>query len=196
MPKDYARTRPKPRQHKAAPRKHNSGNGLPGWLWALVGLTTGLAIAAIAFIIMRPVEPQTAVTTPPPAAIATPAPAPGPQIPPQQKPRFGFYEGLPKAQVRPSEEAYKVEKLPQTDNDKFRYVVQAGSFRASKDAERRKANLTLLGFEPSVKQASVEGKGTRYRVQIGSSMTREEAEKAMRRLADHDIDSYPTRTDS
>lgn len=191
MSKDYARNRPAAHKRKPAARK---SSGQPGWLWALVGLTAGLSIAAIAFIVLRPVEPDTAIAAPPPAAIATPPP--GPQIPPEQKPRFGFYEGLPKAQVRPSEEAYKVEKPPETAASQYRYVVQAGSFRARDDAERRKANLALLGFEPSVHEVAVKDKGTRYRVQIGPPMSGEVAEKAMRRLADHNIDSYRTRADS
>ena len=187
MARDYAR------QRKEAPRRTHTNNsrGLPGWSWALCGLTLGLGIAAIVFIVYRPVESPAVVQGPPSRPVATPTP--GPVVPPRQESRFKFYDGLAKAQVRPNEDAYKVEPPPPAAEDTSRYVIQAGSFRARDDAERRKANIALLGFESTIKQVDLLDRGTVYRVQVGPDMSRDAAEKAMRQLADNDIDSFATR---
>lgn len=188
MARDYAR------QRKEAPRhthSKKSSGGLPGWLWALCGLTLGLGVAAIVFIVYRPVESPAVVQGPPSRPVATPTP--GPVVPPRQESRFKFYDGLAKAQVNPNEEAYKVEPPPPAAEDTNRYVLQAGSFRTREDAERRKATVALLGFESSIKEVELEERGTVFRVQIGPDMTRAVAEKAMRQLADNDIDSFATR---
>ncbi len=191
MSKDYARTRSNNKSRKKATRKNNSW---PSWLWALIGLTAGLSVAAIAVIVMRPVEDDVA-SAPTPKPLVTQAP--GPQIPPQQEARFKFYDELPKVEVKPSEDAYKVEKPAESASTaQYRYVIQAGSFKDRNDAERRKANLALLGVESAVKAVDLQGKGTRYRVQIGPPMPRSKAEKTMRQLADNDIDSFASRVES
>lgn len=190
MARDYAR------QRKDASRRNHtnsSPNRLPGWLWALCGLTLGLGIAAIVFIVYRPVESSAVVQSPPVRPLATPSP--GPVVPPRQESRFKFYDGLAKAQVRPNEDAYKVEPPPPAAEDTNRYVIQAGSFRARSDAERRKATIALLGFESSIKKVDLLDRGTVFRVQVGPDMNRDAAEKAMRQLADNDIDSFATRAD-
>ena len=192
MSKDYARTRkpaknPKKQAHRSA--------GMAPWLWSLIGLTIGLSVAAIAFIVFRPVEKDVAVA-PAPQAVR-PSSSPGPQIPPEQEARFKFYNELPKQEVKTSEEAYKVETPETTSNSsEYRYLIQAGSFRDRDDAERRKANLALLGVESAIKAVDLQGKGKRYRVQIGPAMSRQQAEKTMRQLADNDIDSFASRSDS
>lgn len=198
MSKDYAHRRPKKGGGKAKPRqpkaRQRQSNGLPGWLWGLMGLTVGLAVAAIAFITLRPVEPEFAEAEP-----AAPAPQvqqqSSPKIPPKQPPRFKFYDGLKEAEVRPSEEAYKVETPPPASQDSNRYLVQAGSFKSRDDAEKRKANLALIGIESKIAQVDLQGKGIRYRVQIGPALTRVQTEKTMQQLRENRIDSFATRVD-
>lgn len=195
MGKDYAHRRKKPAGNKNQPRaKHKPvkhAQGLPSWLWGLLGLTAGLLIAAIAFIALNPVEPEVAEAQP--AAPAPKAQAEAPQIPPKETARFKFYDGLKEAEVRPSEETYRVETPPPPEQDKSRYLIQAGSFRAREDAETRKANLALIGIESQIKAVSLQDKGTRYRVQIGPALSRIEAEKTMSQLREHKIDSFATR---
>ncbi|MGJ8668279.1 MAG: SPOR domain-containing protein [Oceanococcus sp.] len=194
MSKDYARTRPAAKNRNTKRKKSTANNrALPRWLWALVGLTAGLSIAAIAFIVFRPVEENMASAT---APVPIKTQAPGPQIPPQQEARFKFYDELRKVEVKPSEDSYKVEKPPESATAQYRYVIQAGSFRDRNDAERRKANLALLGVESTIQAVDLQGKGTRYRVQIGPAMSRKLAEKTMRQLADNDIDSFASRVES
>ena len=186
MAKDYA-------DQGGGSRKqaHTGGGGLPGWLWALIGLSLGLCLAAVLYIVYVPVESGNVVIPPadqPEAASETPG------VPPRQKARFKFYDLLPKSEVQTSDEAYKPEPREESPESTARYLIQAGSFRQREDAERRKATIALLGIESSIREVNVEGKGLRYRVQIGPAMGYQEAEKTMRQLADEDIDSFATRT--
>ena len=55
----------------------------------------------------------------------------------------------------------------QTESVKqHRYILQAGSFREMKDADRRKAELALLGLEAAIKRAEIKGVDY-YRVELG-----------------------------
>ena len=187
MARDYAHRQASPAK-RPAPKP--SGGALPGWAWAVLGLSLGLAVAVAVFIIYRPVQGPAPAATPVPQL--APAKPQSPDIPPRQESRFKFYDLLPKYEVKPSEEPYKPEPQAVPD-DTARYLLQAGSFAERADAERRKANLALLGFESSILTAEVNGR-TRYRVQIGPPMNARSAEKAMRQLADNDIDSFATRS--
>ncbi len=184
MAKDYA-------AHKNGKRQtHTGGGALPGWLWALIGLSLGLCIAALAFILLRPVEDA----APPPRTAAPQAQKQSPDLPPATEPRFKFYDLLPKSEVQPSEEPYRPE--PQSEDPtatSARYLIQAGSFARREDAERRRASIALIGIESSIREVDIPGKGLRYRIQIGPAMDHRQAEKTMRQLADNDIDSFATR---
>lgn len=186
MAKDYA-------AHKNGKRQAHTGGGgaLPGWLWALIGLSLGLCLAAAAVIVMRPVEDA----APPPRTTAPQAKKQAPDLPPATEPRFKFYDLLPKSEVQPSEEPYRPE--PQSEDPtatSARYLIQAGSFARKEDAERRRASIALIGIESSIREVDIPGKGLRYRIQIGPAMDHRQAEKTMRQLADNDIDSFATRT--
>lgn len=192
MAKDYAKSDSK----SAKRRSHTAEGGVPGWLWGLIGMSLGLAIAAGVYIVKQPAAP---ITSPPSGqAQARPTEKPqSPDIPPPQQARFKFYDMLPKYEVKPSEDAYRPRPAdPATRSGGARYLIQAGSFKNPDDAERRKANLALIGVESSIREVEVNGKGTRYRVQIGPPMDYRQAENTMRRLADNNIDSFATRTES
>jgi cell division protein FtsN len=61
-----------------------------------------------------------------------------------------------------------------------RYELQVGSFRRYEDADRRKAELAMLGFASTIQSANVSGE-TWHRVKIGP-MPEAEARKARDRL--------------
>lgn len=68
------------------------------------------------------------------------------------------------------------------------YLLQAGAFRASDDAEGMKARLALLGFEARVVPAEVNGQPM-YRVRIGPFAKQEDAARARARLIDGGIEA-------
>ena len=62
------------------------------------------------------------------------------------------------------------------------YLLQAGAFGASGDAEATKAKVALLGLGARVESASIDGK-TVYRVRMGPYATASELAEAKRKLA-------------
>ena len=63
------------------------------------------------------------------------------------------------------------------------YLLQAGAFGASGDAEATKAKVALLGLGARVESATINGK-TVYRVRMGPYTTASELAEAKRKLAD------------
>jgi cell division protein FtsN len=63
-----------------------------------------------------------------------------------------------------------------------RYILQAGAFGASGDAEAVKAKIALLGLNARVESARIGGK-TVYRVRMGPYATASELAEAKRKLA-------------
>jgi cell division protein FtsN len=62
------------------------------------------------------------------------------------------------------------------------YILQAGAFGASGDAEATKARVALLGLSARVESAAINGK-TVYRVRMGPYATASELAEAKRKLA-------------
>lgn len=67
-------------------------------------------------------------------------------------------------------------------SDNTRYLLQAGAFQASGQAEELKARIALLGLGARVESASIGGK-TVYRVRMGPYGTAGELAEAKRKLA-------------
>ncbi|MCW0400755.1 Cell division protein FtsN [Xanthomonas sacchari] len=65
--------------------------------------------------------------------------------------------------------------------DNARYILQAGSFGASGDAESTKAKLAMLGLSARVESAQISGK-TVYRVRMGPYGTASELAEAKQKL--------------
>jgi cell division protein FtsN len=184
MPRDYKRPR--------RPRKQPT----PGWVWLLTGLTLGLAVAV--FVHLRhtadapPGEPVAARVAKPASqqsdeeAEIEPAPGSG----------FDFYTMLPGLEVVVPEEqpqprgAGTARPTPQLAPG--RYWIQAGSFRRYQDADRRKAELALLGFNSGIQEVTLDGQ-TWHRVRIGPLTDSAQAEATRRRLAESGIGALAVR---
>jgi len=65
--------------------------------------------------------------------------------------------------------------------EEARYILQAGAFQASGDAEQLKARIALLGLSARVESAQINGK-TMYRVRMGPYGTASELAEAKRKL--------------
>lgn len=68
------------------------------------------------------------------------------------------------------------------------YVLQAGSFRALDDADRRRGELAFLGLESSIEEMKTDT-GVWHRVYIGPFSSRSEMAKARGLTAQSDIDT-------
>jgi cell division protein FtsN len=165
------KTRKKSRR-KAGRRK--SDKGLPDWVSMFMGLLIGLAVALYVYI-TDPTPPSISLVMPagttskPASAILETVEAV--EIPPEPGITFDFYDMLPNLGV----EVYEDEREPVLATPPVRsnkptrvtkpgiYILQAGSFSHIDDANRRKAEIALLGVRADIKRGLVKQR-TVYRV--------------------------------
>ena len=156
------KTRKKSRR-KAGRRQ--SDNSLPGWASMLMGLFLGLAVALYVYI-SDPAPPSLALVKMPQRAASPAKTAPKvAEPPPEPGITFDFYDMLPNLGV----EVYEDEQAPARASTPVRvskpgiYILQAGSFSHIDDANRRKAEMALLGVHSEIKRGQA-NKRTVYRV--------------------------------
>jgi cell division protein FtsN len=90
--------------------------------------------------------------------------------------------------AEPVEPAADVSKPPPPTAAPEPYFLQAGSFRQKEDAERRRAELLLLGLEPNITENTVDN-GRWFRVSLGPFASHDAVSKARGLLASQNIDS-------
>jgi cell division protein FtsN len=193
MAQDFAKRRQTTGAKKPAARKvqaqrreeENQPRG-KGFRLFMTGVLTGMFLSLLIYLntLPKPIEPgQEVATAPQPEAEA--------EIP---KPRFEFYTMLKEQTMEVEEEAEPVEpaadvsKPPAPTAAPEPYFLQAGSFRQQDDAERRRAELLLLGLEPKIEESTVDN-GRWFRVSLGPFESHDSVSKARGLLANQNIDS-------
>lgn len=196
MPKKRKTTRRTTTRRKTRSRQTASAG--QGWSWGLLGLGIGLSVSAFIYLNNRP--PATGVPTPAPEQ-AQPSAKPKVTVSKRDataeaeaEPRFGFYDMLENYEVVIFEEEAPVQpQVRQTTNEAPGiFVLQAGSFAEYVDADRRKAQLAILGVESGIQKVSVDDK-VYHRVRVGPLQDLDEVQRLRRRLADADIDTMVLR---
>lgn len=182
MPRDYKNRSSRPRRQAKRGRKKQQPAPV-GWL--LAGLFLGLIGASLAYLWFQP-EPVQALQSPQDTVIK-PRPAPvvvKPKLKPPEKSKYDFYTKLPEAELIAPVDEYRHRKdpVPLQESSDFptgqqRYQVQAGAFKTNKDADRRRAQLALLGIESKIKKIKVYDGKHWYRVLVGPFPNREKANK-------------------
>jgi cell division protein FtsN len=111
-----------------------------------------------------------------------------------KKSRFDFYEMLPAFEVVVTEEEAAVARdvEPKAVVQPGVYVLQAGSFTAYADADRRRAELALQGIESSIQKVTIDDK-TYHRVRIGPTDDLDELNLLRSRLRAAKIDALRIR---
>lgn len=157
-------------------RKQQQQSEYPGWMWMLFGLAIGLSVAYAIYQKDLSVQPQPVAQQP--ASMAAPIqPEPVVEQPAveevavnEEEPeaRFTFYDMLPNFEVVIPEEEPDVarDQAIAVVEEPGLYVLQAGSFGAVEDADRRRAQLALLGIESVIQRVAIDDK-TYHRVRIG-----------------------------
>lgn len=144
----------------------------PGWVWMLFGLSIGLSVAFAVYVkdrgagVLPDTRPQPASLQ---SALDDNDEAAAPESTPDSKTsRFTFYDMLPNFEVViPEEEAnVTADNEPKAVIEPGLYVLQAGSFSAYSDADRRRAQLALQGIESTIQRVTIDDK-TYHRVRIG-----------------------------
>jgi len=184
------------------------GNGrekkpMPGFVWFLAGLVLGLFATLIVYLDRQP-DNNTSFG----AAVQQelnklrnskdneykkPAEKKTDEKKPRE-PRFNFYTILPELEVLipDAETTMPGKNAARSGNDKAtgnkQYILQAGSLRNRGDADKFKARLALLGFEPSIQSVTINGEDW-FRVRIGPYRNSDEMYRNLNALHKHDIDA-------
>lgn len=142
---------------------------------ALGGLVIG--VASMAWLTTTNEQAATALSDPVIAADASAEP----------KPRYDFFTVLPNQEL---DLASDVEPagLSNSDSDADLYLLQAGSFRLQKDADRRRGELALLGLTATIEETRGEN-GLWFRVYVGPFESRSAMARARSITAQQSIDT-------
>jgi len=119
----------------------------------------------------------------------------------KRDPRFTFYEQLPKNEVIIPQEALEIE----VDENKVEnkkpleavtkagsYILQTGSFKDFGDADRRKAELALLGLQTSIQKVAI-NQVNWYRVRVGPFSDLEKLNETRQDLRSGGVDALVIR---
>ena len=201
---DYAQ-RGNGRNQARSKSKGKSGGGMPGWVWAVLGLSFGLAVAALVYI-TRPSQPlpgqaaaQSKVADDKAAAkdavkvddkSSAKAELPGKKgaikLPPKEKPRFTFYDILPGQEVIVPSSVTASAGKPLPGDDGL-YVIQVAAYRTQEDADAQKAKLALIGVESRIEKITIDNKDTYFRVRVGPANSLAKAHTLMARLEQNGV---------
>ncbi len=179
MAKDFAKKRPSAKARKqAATSKQAQPKAVKPWRWYGSGVLTGVLLSFLLYL-----------GTLPPSGAGTPietAQEPQEQAP---TPRFDFYTLLPErtmdVEVDPNDIPPQRASLRAASEY---YLLQAGSFKQREDADRRRAELLLLGLDPQVEQSDGDN-GRWFRVYLGPFESKSKMAKARSMTASQEIDT-------
>jgi len=205
---------------KNTPRRGASRGGskkqsrqVPGWIWLFTGAIAGLFVAFLVHLAHVQMEQG-----PSGGGDRTAADQPEPEEKDQSKegngdgkedqPKFDFYAVLPKMEVivpkgdneeqesrrddssQPKSGGDKADKPVPGRHDK-RFVLQAGSFRNQKDADRRRAELILKGYQARIQPVDMDNGDTWHRVMVGPYDNINTLHRAQDKLAANGVETLP-----
>lgn len=198
------------RRSKSQARR-NGGSGAPGWIWLLSGLVIGALAFAGYNMRDRWRSPSEQLPQPDPQAQAKPTSEGAEPVVPeaQEKPKttFEFYDLLAEKEVvipdaelaaQARAEASATAPVAMTPDaapatvvdagaDEPRYLIQAGAFRGSSEAEALKARIAMTGEIARVETAQINDT-TVYRVRMGPYPNASTLAAAKQALSSHGID--------
>jgi cell division protein FtsN len=166
---------------RSQPQTSPRGRGLRLYL---AGVLSGVFISFIAWLAALPDPGTTADEVAGTSQSETPVP----------RPRFEFFDLLPEQTIEVEEEiepAVDISK-PGTGESAERYILQAGSFRQEEDARRRRAELILLGLNPTIREAGGES-GRLFRVYLGPFDSLDSVSRARSLTANEHIETLVLR---
>ncbi|MEH6567590.1 MAG: SPOR domain-containing protein [Halioglobus sp.] len=187
MAQDFAKKRGKSRtttnsstrKRKASSKKKAEAPRV--WRWYSWGVFTGILMCFMLYLVTLPMEPGANKEIPVANATAQPAK----EDPP--KPRFDFYTLLPEQTIDVEVDPGEIAKS-RTSKKTELYLLQTGSFKQAEDADRRRAELLLLGLEPKIEETNGSN-GHWYRVYVGPFESRSRLAKARSLTAAQNIDT-------
>jgi cell division protein FtsN len=189
MAKDYKHSKRRP-----------GSSGLSGMAGFVCGLALGLAVALGVYLFDRRTEArlasqQTAAPMIRDEGKAQTKPAPASQEDTETQ-EFDFYEMLPKYEVVIPEQDARGGAAPAVVAGPVEkpgaYILQAGSFRNFKDADRVRALIAMQGVESKVQKVTID-KDTWHRVRVGPITNLQKLEDTRSKLRQAQIDALVIR---
>ncbi len=165
--------------------KAKSKSSIPGWVWLFTGVATGLFLAFLYHLAsVKPTAKQMRdVETKKPTITSDGKGAP----------KFDFYTLLPEKEVVESTKPRPKATPPKPTDKPERFLIQTGSFRSLGEADKRRAELILLGLDVKIQKVALAGGETWHRVQIGPFDNATKLEAAKTALADNHVEYIVTR---
>lgn len=186
------------RDYKNSKRRSGGASGLSGMAGFVCGLALGLAVALGVYIYDRRTEARVAQPTAPMTrdeAQAQTKPAPKSQEEGEEQ-QFDFYEMLPKYEVVIPEQDGRGGSPPAVVSGPVEkpgaYILQAGSFRNHKDADRVRALIAMQGVESKIQKVTID-KDTWHRVRVGPITNLQTLEETRSKLRQARIDALVIR---
>lgn len=181
-------------------KRRSGSSGLSGMAGFVCGLALGLAVALGVYLFDRRTEARLAAqqTAAPMIrdegkAQTKPAPASQEEAETQQ---FDFYEMLPKYEVVIPEQDARGGTAPAVVAGPVQkpgaYILQAGSFRNFKDADRVRAMIAMQGVESKIQKVTID-KDTWHRVRVGPITNLQKLEDTRSKLRQAQIDALVIR---
>lgn len=204
MGRDYSQRSSGKRNRK--PAASETRPGLPGPVWAVIGLTAGLLIAAWIYIARPSIELPDDLDLVEVKETRSSKSESGKEtasLPPEpEASRFEFYEMLPNyelvvprdpppGQTSSTNPDKPEQKRPPPKLDQpGSYLIQAGSFRTHADADRRRAAIAMLGITSRIEKVTIGADAqTWYRVMIGPDANLNRVNDTQAKLRGNGIDS-------
>jgi cell division protein FtsN len=198
----------KPASRGASRSSRKPERQVPAWVWIFTGVVSGAFVMFLYHLAtLRMNAPQAAVADKPAASTKADDN--------QSGPRFDFYAVLPKMEVivpKGEDDPQPARRAPppsQPDSGSAtatesattapastrqdQYLLQAGSFRRSDDADRRRGELILHGLTARVQPVAMGNGDTWYRVMVGPFDNANAAHRAQDRLASAGIETLAIR---
>jgi len=201
MAKDYKNT---------SRRKSKKAKATPGWVWMLGGLSIGLFVALLVYLLDNPIEMGKGMgkgeNKPAPVIEKSRATVSGKksagtggeQGSEAQRPRFDFYNLLPEMEVFIPEQEIAAEREKSSSGETVVYDLQVGSFRQFEDADRLRAKLALMNFESHIQRITINGNYNReqtwHRVRVGPFKSARKMGKVRNQLRKQAMDPIVLKT--
>jgi len=206
MAQDFAKKRKAAarKRPQTAARGDNAANSSP-WKWFFSGMICGVFLAALVWLASQQPEVVNTVAASVADGGATADGSPADGSPTDGSPtdgsptdgsptdgspnqlRFDFYTLLPAQTIDVEVDPAAVEQA-RANPSMDQFLLQAGSFKLAEDADRRRAQLLLLGLEAKVEETRGDT-GRWFRVYIGPFATRSRLAKARSLTAQQGIDT-------
>jgi hypothetical protein len=107
--------------------------------------------------------------------------------------RFNFYDILPKSKVKaPKVDEYHFKE--KSNSGDFYYMIQTGSFKNQKDAERQKATIAFKGVKANIRAVTSDSGSVWHRVETGPYTNRSTMNSVLDKLVSINIQPLVKKT--